>query len=232
MERRFKGAKTRDWVATEALTLKKAKGASSRNTISPEIFSLVRKFIAEAKSEHHEYLHSGLLSKNTLISTIRLAQTDILVRSGKFDNNFGEVYLSDMKELQSLFEIIPPEMLNPTETCILNPTFGKASRAIGGADADLVLDDTLIEVKTTSNPLFSQSYFKQLASYFALSELGGVDGVTPSPTINNLGVYSARFGKIIRIEVESLLPMNVRRRLIRLFSEELNLPQPPAYATT
>lgn len=54
-----------------------------------------------------------------------------------------------------------------TGPAIQNPTFA-LSRAIGGADADLVLDGCLLEIKTTVKPGLNPEWFRQLLGYVLL----------------------------------------------------------------
>ncbi|RLJ00615.1 MAG: hypothetical protein DRP08_06425 [Candidatus Aenigmatarchaeota archaeon] len=54
-----------------------------------------------------------------------------------------------------------PEYFKPKKICILNPTFGRASELVHGADCDLVIDDTIIDIKTTQETKFRRDYFSQ-----------------------------------------------------------------------
>ena len=49
----------------------------------------------------------------------------------------------------------------------LNPTF-VGSRYVGGADADLILDRRLIEIKTTTHARLDKSWLLQLLGYVFL----------------------------------------------------------------
>ena len=50
---------------------------------------------------------------------------------------------------------------------VLNPTFA-LSEAVGGADADLVLDRCLIDIKTTVNPRLDLQWLRQVLGYVLL----------------------------------------------------------------
>ena len=77
--------------------------------------------------------------------------------------------------------------------CILNPTFSKASKITGIlADADLLLDDALIEIKTVKNLQFDRSTFNQLMRYYLLSKIGGIDHPPEDHDIRKIGVYFYR----------------------------------------
>jgi len=81
---------------------------------------------------------------------------------------------------------------------VLNPTFD-GSRAIGGADADLVAGKLLVELKTTSQDSFERvDYLYQLLGY-ALLDYSAKYGVT------DVGVYLARRGVLVQWSLQDLL---------------------------
>lgn len=85
--------------------------------------------------------------------------------------------------------------------CLLNPNFGEGSRLVQGADADVLIDDTLIEIKTTKKLEFKREYFDQLMGYFILNQVSGIGSLSPKPQINKLAVYFSRFGYLYTFNV-------------------------------
>jgi hypothetical protein len=69
---------------------------------------------------------------------------------------------NDIKDLRRLIELVDPDTFTAHELCILNPTFGDASRMVGGADTDVLLDDTLRDVKTVKDFDLKSPYFNQI----------------------------------------------------------------------
>ena len=51
------------------------------------------------------------------------------------------------------------------EKAALNPTFGPVSRALGGADADLIIGDRLLDIKTSISPSAKTADLYQLLGY-------------------------------------------------------------------
>jgi hypothetical protein len=86
---------------------------------------------------------------------------------------------------------------------VLNPTFGSASELVGGADADLFLDGTLIDCKTTKHLEMRRDIFNQLLGYYCLSRIGGVEGCRGRVTA--IAVYYARYGILHRIPVSAFV---------------------------
>ena len=54
-----------------------------------------------------------------------------------------------MEDLLSMLEIVPFGSLLHKKTVLLNPTFEESSVLVGGADADLIAGDLLIDFKVT-----------------------------------------------------------------------------------
>lgn len=152
------------------------------------------RIILEAKSRYNRFLKSGRLTKNLIKSAIFLARLDGKVRSGvpseKLDlDNVDE---KDITDLRNLIKGVNWDGLKAREICLLNPTFGEASRLVGGADADVVIDDTLIEIKTTIKWDFKRDYFSQLIGYYCLYCIDGIGGSPKKHKIKNFAIYFSR----------------------------------------
>jgi hypothetical protein len=79
----------------------------------------------------------------------------------------------------------------------MNPTFGDSSKDIGGADADIIIDDTIIDIKTTKYSKFEKEYFRQLIGYYLLN----VRECNKYGKINNLGIYFSRYGLLFKFPI-------------------------------
>jgi hypothetical protein len=83
-------------------------------------------------------------------------------------------------------------------SAVLNPTFD-GSAEIGGADADLIVDGTLIELKTTKQESFERvNHLFQLLGYALLD-------YSDRYRIERVGVYLARRGLLIDWHIDELL---------------------------
>jgi hypothetical protein len=80
---------------------------------------------------------------------------------------------------------------------VLNPVFA-GSRYVGGADADLILDHGLVEIKTTVNPRLDQQWLLQLLGYVLLDWDDEYE-------IDGLGVLYARQSSLIRWRLDEVL---------------------------
>jgi hypothetical protein len=130
-------------------------------------------FIAEAHAEEAAYIDGGGDVRRLAELSQFLAMMDICYRSGDFNPEFRPLPTVSEEVIQLLDLFNPVPRLSPQRLCFLNPTFAAASH-VGGADADLVVDDRLIDLKTTANLSVSLDNLVQLAGYTALNQLAGI----------------------------------------------------------
>jgi hypothetical protein len=160
----------------------------------------LRNTIASALSDAtHAFSHDlsiASVSKEVLRGSVLLAHLDRFARTKVLHDGFCVVNDTDLEELRALYDIVPWHLFRAAGVCALNPTFGEGSRLVGGADADLLMDDILIDIKTTKRDYVDLGYVHQLVGYLVLMRIGGMDGLSPDPVIERLGIYSARFGEL------------------------------------
>lgn len=123
---------------------------------------------------------------------LTLATFDVTYRVSGYHHLAGVVHGEDVQDLLNLAATVPLESFRAERRLLLNPLFGAGAR-VGGADADLLIDGTLIDVKTSLHLKARSEYLQQLSGYLALARLGGVHGAGAEP-IERLGVYFARHG--------------------------------------
>ena len=86
------------------------------------------------------------------------------------------------------------------EKAILNPTFDDLSKIVGGADADLIIDGVLIDIKTKNKLSYNGDDTAQLLGYAAMAQKVGM-------TVKKVGIYYARFGVFTSFALDNpLLP--------------------------
>jgi hypothetical protein len=130
------------------------------------------------------------------VHAARLAQLDAVYRAG-YPPTFGEVdgvtESAIAHEVSRLLEIGQPIWdLARQKPLLLNPNFGFMSTAVGGADADILAGDTLIEIKTTREACIERDFMRQLVGYAALAIASRRE--TGLPTVRNVAIYFSRFG--------------------------------------
>lgn len=130
-----------------------------------------------------------------------LAGLDVVRRARRVDQIGRPATDAETEDLLALLAIVPWDAFRPTTRLLLNPTFGEGSRAVGGADADLVLDDVVIELKVISKTTIPVEAVRQVVGYALLARRYGVDGDPSNLGIHRIGLYHARSGTL------SILPL-------------------------
>ncbi|TSA44076.1 hypothetical protein D4R51_04575 [bacterium] len=207
---------TRTWVAENApeefLLLKGSLNEinlkESLDKLSPNdrnLFKKIQGLIKKAKETHLEFLKTGRLSDKLIKSALLLAQLDIIYRAGYIYANIGKVNPLDVKDLKKLLSLINPKNFKVSKMCFLNPTFGMGSQLVGGADADLIIDGTLIDIKTTKLMRFNHKELNQLIGYYTLSKIGGVGNPPRKIPIEKLGIYYARYNMLYEFPLAEVI---------------------------
>ncbi len=156
-----------------------------------------------------------------LRSVIGLAQLDTYFRSGFIDENLATAHRDDVRDLRKLISLTDSIDFRAKTYCVLNPVFGEGSRLIQGADADLLIDGMLIDIKTTKYLEFSRDYFNQLLGYFAMSEIWGVDRVASKKKITKLAIYFARHASLQVFDVRQVIPKAGLSEFLNWFKEQV-----------
>ncbi len=116
--------------------------------------------------------------------------------------------LGDLMAMVLIYLECDDPVLSQSPT-VLNPTFA-GSIELGGADADLILGNTLIDIKTTKKGKPNRPQYWQIVGY-ALADY------TDEYSIDRLGFYYARYGALVTWELADLLqrlagkPISVER---------------------
>jgi hypothetical protein len=181
---------------------------------------------AKAKEAHAAYLKSGTMDDNLLRQTICLAQLDVVYRRGllwggddSYFKTIGQIDPKDVEDLRHLISLVQPETFKSSKVCVLNATFGPASKLMGGADCDLVVDDALIDAKTIRDFKVQRSHFDQLMGYYVLSRISGVTGAPKGHTIKRLGIYFSRHGYLWFFRVADVVKEEQMPELISWFKK-------------
>lgn len=180
--------------------------------------------ITVAKQNYSTYLENGQITDDLIKSTLCLAQLDVVHRS-KFEHlletELGKIWKRDVKDLKNLISIVDGKIFKASEICLLNPTFGAASQLIGGADADIIIDDRLIDIKTTIRPHFKREYLNQLIAYYALARIDGIDGAPLNHKIAKLEIYFSRFGYLRSINVDEIINQKTFPKFLAWFKRRV-----------
>jgi hypothetical protein len=133
-----------------------------------------------------------------------LAAVETVYRSGYADRLESEPSSTEIEELIRLFAIVPWAEFKPEALLVLNPSFNDGSRRVRGADADLLIDDVIVDVKTVSDCALTLPRIRQVVCYAALANRYGVTGVGPV-AVRRIGVYFARAGQLTILSLDDVV---------------------------
>ncbi len=188
---------------------------------------LWRALLDEAHNAAREYI-AGSGCVRCLANLVQyMAHSDLNVRTLAAFNAYFDASGKVASELTALLDQFDPEALfAPKKTVILNPEF-VLNEKIGGADGDLIVDDRLIEFKTSKRLSLHKSHLIQLAGYAVLYDLGGVkiDGGIYSSPISSVGVYFARYNALVELSLAELFPGDGYQQFRAVFEDELRIRQ-------
>ncbi len=129
-----------------------------------------------------EVFRTGTVAPGSLLNAMGPTTT-----VDEFLGAIPDIWVEDLAQLAQLFLNAFGDRFG--RPAVLNPAFAQ-SRAVGGADADLISDGTLLEIKTTINPRIDGAWIRQLLGYLLLDTMGEFD-------VRSLGLYLARQGRLL-----------------------------------
>ncbi|HEU5378838.1 MAG TPA: hypothetical protein VFV38_25725, partial [Ktedonobacteraceae bacterium] len=103
-----------------------------------------------------------------------------------------QIWIDDLCNLSWLFYHTHAHLLSRPH--LLNPTFA-GSTDVGGADADMIVDGCLIDIKTTKQSKVDPRWLRQLAGYLLLD-------YRDEYHLHSVGLYLARHGVFLSWPVE------------------------------
>lgn len=149
-----------------------------------------------------------ILDRFLLEPLIQMSKIDMIHQSGNHDIDvFEKVDSKDMEDLMNLYGLLAQHDWSANEVCFLNPVFNDASLMVGGADADLIIDDVLVDFKTVKAAGMKRNDFDQLMGYYLLSEIGGITGYEKKHAINKIAVYSSRYGELMTLDIKDIIDL-------------------------
>lgn len=227
VQRNYRKAVARRWVAAAGLRALESFLESRR----AKLYKLAEDSYNRAVEIYANYLRRGVVTEKLLRSALHLAILDFAFRAGPHvltEENLTSAYDTEIADLKRLWSIIPQNSFVARRRCILNPTFGDASVLIGGADADLIIDDILIDCKVIGRYRLSGDYIHQLLGYYLLILLSGKANGIKVEGINQLAIYFARHGYLHLMPVDQLIErpslIKLARFMVETEADPLDLP--------
>jgi len=206
---------TGTWIAEQGLEyIRTRKG-------TPRLYRAASKIVKDAKEQYGLFLKTESCDDNLIRSCILLSKIDSIFRTGEdyYPDTLEEFLDVDediVQDLKKLISIVPIDDFKPNIGILLNPDFGVGSQIVGGSDADLIIDNMIIDIKVTKNLYLTPEMWYQIIGYYLLYCIDILEvmeskrsvlypGFQNDVTINQIGIYFARHGYLWTISVDELL---------------------------
>lgn len=163
----------------------------------------LRRITRRARRQQASFCGGEALSMALLRTTIQLADCEMYIRAGLPMDRLRQPSAAQAKELARLIEVTNWSLLRPKRRCLLNPTFGNGDCPVS-ADADLLIDDMLIEIKTVSKLQVTPEHWCQLIGYAALNEHFPIGNGKRVP-IRRVGIYFSRHAHLVSWSLNELV---------------------------
>jgi hypothetical protein len=140
------------------------------------------------------------------VHALKLARLDPVYRAGFVGSALFAPDSDDgVREIGALLEAASPflDRWAAASPLLLNPTFGRFSMMVGGADCDVIAGHTLIDVKVSTSPSITRDMRRQLLVYMMLADEARGEG-QPIPEIDTLAIYSARHATVWETDAGSV----------------------------
>ena len=174
--------------------------------------------VTEAQTILKELVNGVPPAEHHARAAVTLASLEVVARTGRFQELVGVVPDAAWQDVLHLLQVVPADLFKAERQMVIGPRF-KAAGRVGGADADLLLDDLLIDAKATKALILRGAYLQQLVGDLVLERLGGI--LRSNEPIRRLGVYYARHGILQTWTVKDLFKPGGLPRLVSWFDESL-----------
>jgi len=203
LERINVGSGTSEWAAEEGVILLDPLEGTS------DTYEKAKTHLDDVRKLYQSYIQNGLLTDELLSAALCLAHLEGTRRSG----SFHEAVLKTLDEkdvavLGELLSLVQQQDFTARKACYLNPTFGSTR-----SDADLIIDDKLIDIKTTKDLVLDRRHLHQLVHYYILLSLEGIDVggnrrinyFEDVCEVNHLCIYFSRHGYLHTMKITDLI---------------------------
>ena len=145
------------------------------------------KMYADAMANYERFLKGGRMPKSLLHDAIFLAKLESVCHTGSVD--LSKALDNEIKDLSKLMDVAKTmDEFAGKQKCVLDTTFGKAGKRVGGTSG-LLVGDTMIDINNTNNMRLTPETWYKMVGYHVLDVMDG-----NRHGIRNVGTYFSRYG--------------------------------------
>jgi hypothetical protein len=172
-------------------------------------YEIAQSYLKSARNLYQSFIEDGFLTDELISAALRLAYLEGTRRSGFFNEadlvTFDERDITDLRKLMSL---VQEQDFLSRKACYLNPTFGSTH-----SNADLIIDDRLIEIKTVQSLVLDRRHLHQLVYYYIVLSLEGIDigykrhlnYFEEECEVNQICIYFSRHGYLHLMKIADVI---------------------------
>ena len=180
----------------------------------PDYADAAHDCVDRAETALAEFIDTGVVSDALCQGALDLARVEAAYhgddrRAIHLLGRLGEYDEGDIMDLKALYDTIPEEFSQYDEV-VVNPEFGPVEVRIGGVDADVVCDHTLLDIKTTKHLRLDINYWRKLVGYATLANAAHSMGAqftdveTTVPELERVGIYFSRHGLLWTVDTDCI----------------------------
>ncbi|TDL82089.1 hypothetical protein [Peribacillus frigoritolerans] len=137
--------------------------------------------------------------------------------------------MNELEMMMAVFEenFMIPEIIKKNSSVSFNPNFGIASQLVEGADADIYINGTLYDFKTTKDKALKKKDNLQMIGYYLLDELSYYSGSEEYDfgyyhSIDRIAFYKARYGEVEYYDVLKRFTTDTLKEKLMKLAEYFN----------
>lgn len=179
-----------------------------------EVMDFLQNRLSKALSHRKKFINKECSLSQVISDSIFLSKLDETFRTKSihvadyyFQETEGKTYFSQRRtitdqdmvdNISQLAEVFCVFLETVSwRDLFLNPTFGEYSAIVGGADADFIADNCVVDLKTSSKLDYKGDDFAQVLGYAAMARMAGYE-------IQQVAIYYARYGFYASLDLATL----------------------------
>jgi len=145
---------------------------------------------------------NSVIERDLYEACIFLGYIEEYFRSGRIRENGYDINPNEVDDLSRIASSTKEvaHFFRKQNRVLYNPSFGDMSSLVGGADADYVIDDMLVEIKTVRRIGYQGEHLRQLIGYYILAKFDKDFPVV----IDKLGIFFSRFNRFVYLTIEDI----------------------------
>lgn len=175
------------------------------------VVSLTPKPIHRANKQIEQFIQTGMNAEQAVDAALVQAGWNMEQDDGDPTSIDKDAFSNDLvEEIQELFHQFRSQDWTAGNKTYLQPNFGRHSCILEG-EADFIIDNLLVDVKTTEDGSFSPSYWRQLFAYYILNDIQRVlcreteRANLDYPELETVGIYFARHGELQTVDMAEVI---------------------------